>query len=92
MKAKAIVVLLLSLIAAAGWGQATSPFAISAQPLISVPLGPALGDGTPFFTIGGGASLRAERRRDACCVWPSAAHAMHPVSTRADAARPGVCS
>src|SRR3989304_241745 len=60
MKAKAVVVLLLSGIAAAGWCRATSPFAISAQPLVSVPIGPTLGDGTPFYTIGGGASLRAE--------------------------------
>jgi hypothetical protein len=60
MKTKAVLVLLLSGIAAAGWCQATSPFAISAQPLVSVPLGPALGDGTPYYTIGAGASVRAE--------------------------------
>ena len=60
MKRKAILVLLLAAIGAAGWGQATSPFAISAQPIVSVPIGPALADGTPFYTIGGGAGLRAE--------------------------------
>jgi hypothetical protein len=59
MKAKAVFVLLLAFAAAAGWGQATSPFAVSAQPLVSVPLGPALGD-IPWYTIGGGAGLRAE--------------------------------
>ncbi len=60
MKVKTILVLLLSGMAAAGWCQATSPFAISAQPLLSVPIGPTLGDGTPYYTVGGGASVRAE--------------------------------
>ncbi len=46
--------------AATGWAQVTSAFALSAQPVVALPLGPTLGDGTPIYTIGGGASLRAE--------------------------------
>ncbi len=63
MKAKAVSVFLLAFMAAAGWGQATSPFAVSVQPIVSVPIGPTL-DSTlgdiPFYTIGAGAGLRAE--------------------------------
>jgi hypothetical protein len=43
-----------------GWAQVTSPFALSAQPVVAIPLGPKLSGGTPIYTIGGGASLAAE--------------------------------
>jgi tetratricopeptide (TPR) repeat protein len=60
MKRLSLVVLAFCCLAAAGWGQVTSPFALIAQPVVEIPLGPTLGDGTPIYTIGGGASLRAE--------------------------------
>jgi tetratricopeptide (TPR) repeat protein len=49
-------------IAAAGYGaaQARSDFSLSALPTVSVPLGPTLEDGLPFYSLGGGGSLRAE--------------------------------
>ncbi len=60
MKMKAVLLLLLAGIAASGWGQATSPFAISAQPVVSIPLGLEAKPGVPLYTIGGGASVRGE--------------------------------
>jgi hypothetical protein len=60
MKVKAVLVFFLAGIAAAGWCQATSPFAISAQPVVSIPLGPSVSEGVPYYKIGGGASLRGE--------------------------------
>ena len=60
MKRLPIVLMALFCLAAAGWGQVTSPFALSAQPVVAIPLGPTLGDGTQIYTIGGGASLKAE--------------------------------
>ena len=59
---KRLFVLILIVICGAGiaWTQVTSPFALSAQPVVAIPLGPELPGGTPIYTIGGGASLRAE--------------------------------
>jgi tetratricopeptide (TPR) repeat protein len=60
MKRLLVAMLALFCLAMTGWGQVTSPLALSAQPLVEIPIGPTLGDGTPIYTIGGGASLRVE--------------------------------
>jgi tetratricopeptide (TPR) repeat protein len=60
MKRLVFVLAALLCLALKGWGQVTSPIALSAQPLVEIPIGPTLGDGTPIYTIGGGASLRVE--------------------------------
>lgn len=60
MKRLLVLAIIVAGCSTAGWSQVTSSFALSAQPLVAVPLGPALGDGTPLYTIGGGASLKAE--------------------------------
>jgi tetratricopeptide (TPR) repeat protein len=60
MKRLFFVLATLLCLALAGWAQVTSPLALSAQPLVQIPIGPTLGDGTPIYTIGGGASLRVE--------------------------------
>ena len=41
-------------------GQTSSGFSVSAFPTVDFPLGPELADGTPYYSIGGGMSLRAD--------------------------------
>jgi tetratricopeptide (TPR) repeat protein len=60
MRFRALLVWLIAAVGSCAWAQATSPFAVSAQPIVSVPIGPALPSGVPFYTIGGGVGLRAE--------------------------------
>ncbi|MCX7028699.1 MAG: tetratricopeptide repeat protein [Spirochaetes bacterium] len=60
MKRLPILVFIVLCGATIAGAQVTSPFALSAQPVVAIPLGPTLGDGTPIYTIGGGASLKAE--------------------------------
>jgi len=60
MPRKPFLVLTLALLAASSWGQVTSDFSLTANPAFTIPLGPSLADGTPFYTIGGGASLKGE--------------------------------
>jgi tetratricopeptide (TPR) repeat protein len=60
MLRKPILVLLLALLATVSWAQVTSDFSLTANPAFTIPLGPSLADGTPFYTIGGGASLKGE--------------------------------
>jgi tetratricopeptide (TPR) repeat protein len=60
MKRLPFLALVLFSLTISGWAQVTSPFALSAQPVVALPLGPELTDGTPIYTIGGGASLKAE--------------------------------
>ncbi len=40
--------------------QVTSDFTLTGTPSLDIPLGPSLADGTPFYTVGGGISLKAE--------------------------------
>jgi tetratricopeptide (TPR) repeat protein len=60
MKRKLLPVLLLALLGAAAWAQVTSDFSLTVNPAFNIPFGPTLGDGTPFYTVGGGASIKAE--------------------------------
>jgi hypothetical protein len=60
MKRLFFLVLIVICGATAAWAQVTSPFALSAQPVVAIPLGPQLSGGTPLYTIGGGVSLKAE--------------------------------
>jgi tetratricopeptide (TPR) repeat protein len=60
MKAKHALLVLLILTASAAWGQATSDFSLELSPALNIPLGPKLPDGTPYYTIGGGVSLKGE--------------------------------
>jgi len=50
----------LALVAAAADAQVTSDFSFMASPSVNIPLGPALADGTPFYSLGGGISFRGE--------------------------------
>lgn len=51
----------LFLVAAfAAWAQVTSDFSLVIHPTLDIPLAPKLGDGTPYYTIGGGLSLKGE--------------------------------
>ena len=40
--------------------QVTSDFTLTANPIVNIPMGPALSDGTPFYSLGGGISLKGE--------------------------------
>jgi len=40
--------------------QVTSDFTLTANPIVNIPLGPSLSDGTPFYTVGGGVSIKGE--------------------------------
>ncbi len=40
--------------------QITSDFTLTANPIVDIPLGPSLSDGTPFYSVGGGLSLKGE--------------------------------
>lgn len=54
-------VLLILLAAAAGArAQVTSDFSLVLNPVLNIPLAPKLADGTPFYTIGGGISIKGE--------------------------------
>jgi tetratricopeptide (TPR) repeat protein len=50
----------LLLAALPGFTQITSDFSLVANPAVTIPLGPSLPDGTPFYTIGGGLSIKGE--------------------------------
>jgi tetratricopeptide (TPR) repeat protein len=52
-----IALLFLPLAATA---QVTSDFTLTGSPILDIPLGPTLSDGTSFYTVGGGISLKAE--------------------------------
>ncbi len=60
MKRKFLFVCSLALAATIGWAQITSDFTLTANPSLNIPLGPFLADGTPFYSIGGGISLKGE--------------------------------
>ena len=60
MKAKAAFLALLVLAACGAWAQVTSDFSLVLHPALNIPLGPKLADSTPFYTIGGGLSLKGE--------------------------------
>jgi tetratricopeptide (TPR) repeat protein len=44
----------------AGWAQVTSDFSLTVYPNMNIPLGPSLPDGTAFYSLGGGLSLRGD--------------------------------
>ena len=55
--------LLVACIAAAGgpcFAQVTSDFSVSIDPSLNIPVGPTLPDGTPYYSLGGGGSIRGE--------------------------------
>jgi hypothetical protein len=60
MNQKSVVALVLVLVGALGWAQVTSDFTLTAYPTVNIPLGPALSDGTPYYSIGGGLSVKGE--------------------------------
>ena len=60
MKRMLLAVLLLALLGTVSWAQVTSDFSLTVNPAFHIPFGPTLGDGTPFYTVGGGASIKAE--------------------------------
>jgi tetratricopeptide (TPR) repeat protein len=54
------LVAILMLAATAADAQVTSDFSLTASPGVNIPLGPALADGTPFYGLGGGISIKAD--------------------------------
>jgi len=60
MKAKHALLVVLVLAAAGAWAQVTSDFSLVLNPALNISLGPKLPDGTPYYTIGGGVSLKGE--------------------------------
>jgi hypothetical protein len=60
MKAKYALLVVMVLAAAGSWAQVTSDFSLVVNPALNIPLGPKLPDGTPYYTIGGGVSLKGE--------------------------------
>jgi transglutaminase-like putative cysteine protease len=60
MKRMLLFACCLSAAATLGWAQVTSDFTLTANPSLSIPLGPSLADGTPFYSLGGGVSLKGE--------------------------------
>jgi tetratricopeptide (TPR) repeat protein len=55
-----MVVAMLVLAAGVANAQVTSDFSVTASPGVNIPLGPSLADGTAFYSIGGGVSVKAE--------------------------------
>jgi tetratricopeptide (TPR) repeat protein len=55
-----VVAVFMILAAAAAGAQVTSDFSVTASPGVNIPLGPALADGTAFYSIGGGISIKAD--------------------------------
>jgi tetratricopeptide (TPR) repeat protein len=60
MKGRFLLIPGLLLAGVLAWAQVTSDFTITASPGVAVPLGPSLSDGLPFYTVGGGVSLKGE--------------------------------
>lgn len=52
--------LLFILVPFLSWSQITSDFSLTASPTINIPIGPSLDDGTAFYSIGGGLSIKGE--------------------------------
>lgn len=50
----------LAMASFAASAQVTSDFSMVLNPVLNIPLAPKLADGTPFYTIGGGVSLKGE--------------------------------
>ncbi len=55
-----MIILVIACVATASVAQVTSDFSLSVYPMVDVPLGPVLQDGTALFSIGGGISMKAE--------------------------------
>jgi transglutaminase-like putative cysteine protease len=60
MKAKLAIFLSMCLASTFAYAQVTSDFTLTVNPMVDIPLGPNLTDGTSFYTIGGGISLKGE--------------------------------
>jgi transglutaminase-like putative cysteine protease len=60
MNRKCILACCALLVGTLSWAQVTSDFTVTANPSLNIPLGPSLADGTPFYSIGGGVSVKGE--------------------------------
>lgn len=60
MKGRPFLLAFFLCVAVIAGAQVTSDFTFTANPIINVPLGPSLADGTAFYSIGGGVSLKGE--------------------------------
>lgn len=60
MKRRTLLLGVFICAAAITHAQVTSDFTLTASPVVNIPMGPALSDGTPFYSIGGGVSLKGE--------------------------------
>ncbi len=60
MKKVFLFSLVFSLALTAAWSQSGSGFSLLVNPALNIPLGPSLEDGTPFYSMGGGLSLKGE--------------------------------
>lgn len=60
MSRKLVLFACLVFLGASAWAQVTSDFSLTVDPSVNIPLGPSLPDGTPYYSIGGGASIKGE--------------------------------
>ena len=57
---KVFIIFILFIVSVFSWAQITSDFSLVASPLVNIPIGPSLDNGTPLYTIGGGFSIKGE--------------------------------
>ncbi len=55
-----VLVCALALASVLAGAQVTSDFSLVLNPVLNIPLAPKLADGTPYYTLGGGVSLKGE--------------------------------
>ena len=57
---KYLIFFILILVSFLSWSQITSDFSLTVSPLVNIPIGPSLDNGTPYYSIGGGLSFKGE--------------------------------
>ena len=60
MKTTLAILLMVLFTATGSFAQVTSDFTLAASPMLDLPMGPKLEDGTAFYSIGGGISIKGE--------------------------------
>lgn len=60
MKGRMFLLVLFLCIGVIASAQVTSDFTLTANPIVNIPLGPSLSNGTSYYTLGGGVSLKGD--------------------------------
>lgn len=60
MKGRPFLLVLFLCVGVMAGAQVTSDFSLTANPIVDIPLGPSLSDGTAYYTVGGGISLKGD--------------------------------